>query len=139
LAPQEQTGLVRIVITEIGWDGSIRRGALDISRLIDAGHWENLIEQVLAVPPPYRATPGSAVYVIHAGDCAVLVGEENLLGSLQELVTTIVAAADGALAAHARTGNHSPSTDASLRPAQPVHPGLEAEQRRRPSPAGGCS
>jgi hypothetical protein len=58
LAPQEQTGLVRIVITEIGWDGSIRRGALDISRLIDAGRWENLIEQVLAVPPPYRAAPG---------------------------------------------------------------------------------
>jgi hypothetical protein len=93
---------VRIVITEIGWDGSIRRGALDISRLIDAGRWENLIEQVLAVPPPYRATPGSAVYVIHAGNRAVLVGEENLIGSLQELVTTILAAGDGALAAHAR-------------------------------------
>jgi hypothetical protein len=122
LAPQEQTGLVRIVITEIGWDGSIRRGALDISRLIDAGRWESLIEQVLAVPPPYRATPGSAVYVIHAGNRAVLVGEENLIGSLQELVTTILAAGDRALAAHARTGNHPPSTDAGLRPAQPVDP-----------------
>jgi len=98
---------MRIVITEIGWDGNIRRGALDISRLIDAGRWENLIEQVLAVPPPHRATPRSAVYVIHAGDRAVLAGEENLLGSLQELVTTILAAGERALAAHACGSGHS--------------------------------
>src|SRR5690242_14243372 len=47
----------------------------------------NLIEQVLAIPPPYRATPGRPVYVIHASDRAVLMGEENLIGSLQLLVT----------------------------------------------------
>ena len=59
---------MRVVVTEIGWDGSIRRRVLDTSCLTGAGRWEDLIEQVLAVPPPYRAAPGSSVYVIHAGD-----------------------------------------------------------------------
>jgi hypothetical protein len=48
-----------------------------------------LVDQVLAFPPLYRAAPGSPVYVIHAGDRAVLVGEENLTGSLHELVKAI--------------------------------------------------
>jgi hypothetical protein len=85
---------VRIVITEIAWDGSIRRRALDTSALTDAGRWEHLIEQVLAIPPPYRATPGHPVYVLHAGDRAVLMGEDNLIGSLRDLVTTVLAAGD---------------------------------------------
>ena len=53
---------------------------------------ETLIGQVLAFPPPYRAAPGSPVYVIHAGDRAVLVGEQDLTGPLRDLVTTILAA-----------------------------------------------
>jgi hypothetical protein len=48
---------VKVVVTEVSWDGNIRR---------------------------------SPVYVIHAGDRAVLVGEENLIGSLHELVRTIL-------------------------------------------------
>jgi hypothetical protein len=43
---------VRVVITEIAWDGSIHRQALDTSSLTEAGRWENLIEQVLAIPRP---------------------------------------------------------------------------------------
>jgi hypothetical protein len=83
---------VRVVVTEIGWDGSMRRRALDTSGLTDAGRWENLIEQVLAFPPPYRAAPGGPVYVIHAGDRAVFVGEQGLTGPLLDLVTSILAA-----------------------------------------------
>ena len=83
---------MRVVVTEIGWDGSIRRRGLDTSGLTGAGRWEDLIEQVLAVPPPYRAAPGSSVYVIHAGDRAVLVGEMDLTGPLRDLVTAIPAA-----------------------------------------------
>ena len=86
------TGWVRVVVTEIGWDGSMRRRALDTSGLTEAGRWETLIEQVLAFPPPYRAVPGSPVYVIHASDRAVLVGEQDLTGLLRDLVTTILAA-----------------------------------------------
>jgi len=54
--------------------------------------WETLIGQVLAFPPPYRAAPGSPVYVIHAGDRAVLAGEQDLTGPLRDLVTAILAA-----------------------------------------------
>jgi hypothetical protein len=100
---------VRVVVTEIAWDGSIRRGAIDTAALTDAGRWESLIEQVLAVPPPYRAAPDRSVYVIHAGERAVLLGEENLIGSLQELVTAVLAAGDSALAARrsSRSRSHS--------------------------------
>ena len=87
---------VRVVVTQIGWDGSMRRKAPDTSVLTDAGRWENLIEQVLAFLPPYRAAPGSPVYVVHAGDRAVLAGEQDLTGPLQDLVTTILAAGDPA-------------------------------------------
>ena len=55
---QEHTGLVRVVVTEIAWDGSIRRRAPGTSSLTSAGRWHKLIEQVLAIPPPYRAAPG---------------------------------------------------------------------------------
>jgi hypothetical protein len=43
---------VRVVVTEIGWDGSMRRRVLDTSGLTGAGRWEDLTGQVLAVPPP---------------------------------------------------------------------------------------
>jgi hypothetical protein len=70
----------------------MRRRALDTCGLTEAGRWENLIEQVRAFPPPYRAAPGSPVYVVHAGDRAVLVGGQDLAGPLRDLVTTILAA-----------------------------------------------
>jgi hypothetical protein len=85
---------VRVMITEIAGNGNIRCRALDTSSLTDAGRWETLIEQVLAIPPPYRADPGRPVYVLHARERAVLMGEDNLIGSLRHLVTTILAAGD---------------------------------------------
>jgi hypothetical protein len=94
------------VVTEVGWDGSIRRSALETAGLPDAGRWEHLIEQVLAVPPQYRAAPGSPVYVIHAGDRAVLVGEENLAGALHELVTTILQNGQPCLSGEAARHGH---------------------------------
>jgi hypothetical protein len=90
---------VRVVVTEIAWDGSIGRRALDTWYLTDAGRWEGLIEEVLAAPPPYRAAPGSAVYVLHAGDRAVLIGEQDLTGPLAELVTMIMEQGNSALGA----------------------------------------
>jgi hypothetical protein len=90
---------VRAVVTEVGWDGSIRRSALETAGQPDARHWDHLIEQVLVIPPMYRAAPGSSVYVIHAGDRAVLVGEHNLTGALHELVSTVLQTGNPALAA----------------------------------------
>jgi hypothetical protein len=52
---------VRIGITEISWDGTIRRRALDTWCLADADRCEHIIGQVLTVPPaikpPTRKTP----------------------------------------------------------------------------------
>jgi hypothetical protein len=84
------------VVTEIGWDGSIRRRVLDTSRLAGPDRWDILIGQFLASPPRYRAAPGLSVYVIHAGDRAVLVGAQDLTGPLGHLVAAILA--DGDLA-----------------------------------------
>jgi hypothetical protein len=135
---QGKLGRVRITVTEVGWDGSIKRRAADTSGLTHVRRWEDLIEQLLAVPPPYRATPGSPVYVIHAGDRAVLVGEENLIGSLQELVTTILAAGDPALAAlrpvpvsHARLLTGPSPAPGSSGPGQRHH---GPAHRRSPAP-----
>jgi hypothetical protein len=117
-----------VVVTEVGWDGSIRRSALETAGLPDAGRWEHLIEQVLAVPPRYRAAPGSPVYVIHAGDRAVLVGEDNLAGALCELVRTILQTGSPALAAKQPARSPSLATvtappwqmlDRDVSPAQP--------------------
>jgi len=77
-----------VVVTEIAWDGRLRRRALDTCGLTGPCRWDELLEQVLSVPPAYRATPGRLVYVLRAGDRAVVVNEENLIGSLQDLVTT---------------------------------------------------
>jgi hypothetical protein len=94
------TGGVKVAVTEIAWNGSLRRRALDTSGLTDPRRWEELLEQVLSVPPPaYRATPGRPVYVVRAGDRAMVVGEENLIGSLQDLVTTILDTGEPPLAA----------------------------------------
>ena len=87
------------MVTEIGWEGRMRRKALDTYGLTDAGRWENLIEQVLAWPPPYRAAPGRPVYVIYAGDRAVLVGEQDLTGPLAGLVEMILETGGPPLAA----------------------------------------
>ena len=87
---------MRVVVTGIGWNGTIRRTAVDTWCLTELDRWEGIIEMVLACPPEYRAAPGRAVYVIHAGDRAVMVGEEDLTGSMAELVTTMLTAGDPA-------------------------------------------
>jgi hypothetical protein len=87
---------VRVGITEIGWDGTIRRRALDTWCLADADRCERIIGQVLALPPAYQATPGSPVYIVDTGDRAVLIGEEDLTGPLRDLVITILATSDPA-------------------------------------------
>lgn len=94
MAAQSTLIQVRVGVTEIGWEGSIRRRVLDTWQLADSDRWDILIEQVLASPPPYRAAPGRPVFVIHAGDRAVLVSEQDLTGPLQALVRMILAGGD---------------------------------------------
>lgn len=83
---------MRIVVTKVAGDGSIRRGVLDTDGRPDAGTCEELIEQAaLAVPPPYRPTRGRPVYQIRVGETVVLVAEGDLTGPLRDLVMTVLA------------------------------------------------
>ena len=83
---------MRVAITEIAWDGSIRRRAVDVGSLTGPGRCESLFGQVLAIGPPYRAAPGRPVYVLHAVGRAVVMGGDRLIGALRQLVTTVLAA-----------------------------------------------
>ena len=87
---------MRVGVTEIGWDGTIRRRALDTWCLADTDRCDHIIGQVLTLPPAYQATPGRPVYIIHTSDRAVLIGEEDLIGPLRGLVATILATGDPA-------------------------------------------
>ena len=89
--------------------GASAAGALNTASLTEAGRCESLLGQVLAIPPPYRAAPGRPVYVLHAGDRAVMMSEDNLIGSLRQLVTTVLAAGDPCLGT-TRAGGERPGT-----------------------------
>jgi hypothetical protein len=69
---------VRVGVTEISWDGTIRRRALDTWCLADADRCEHVIGQILTLPPAYQVAPGRPVYIIHTSDRAVLIGKEDL-------------------------------------------------------------
>jgi hypothetical protein len=51
---QQHTGLVTVVVTQIAWDGSIRRRARDTCSLTDAGRWQ--AQQRRAVRPTATST-----------------------------------------------------------------------------------
>jgi hypothetical protein len=87
---------VRIGVTEIGWDGTMRRRALDTWCLAGADRCEHIVGQVLTVPPAYQATPGRPVYILHTSERAVLIGEEDLTGPLRDLVIAILESGDPA-------------------------------------------
>jgi hypothetical protein len=87
---------VRVGVTEIGWDGTIRRRALDTWCLADASRCEHIMSQALALPPAYQATPGTPIYLIHTSERAILIGEEDLTGPLRDLVIAILATGEPA-------------------------------------------
>lgn len=79
-----------LVVTEIGWDGSLRRRVVDTARRADARRWEELVGRVPAYPPPYRVLPGAAVYHINIDGHVLLVGEHDLVGPLRDLVISML-------------------------------------------------
>ena len=82
---------MRLEVAKIAANGSIRQWVIDTAGRSDAGRWEELTARVPAVPPPYRAAPGSAVYDIRVDDGKFLVGEHDLSGPLSDLVTAVLA------------------------------------------------
>jgi hypothetical protein len=82
---------MRVAVTRIEWDGSMRRRVVDTAGRGDAGQWEDLIARALAVMPPYRPAPGGTVYHLRVDEGAVLVAEHDLSGPLSDLVTAVLA------------------------------------------------
>ena len=90
-ARRGQTELMRVVVTLIGPDGTMRRRMADTAASSDTGPWEELLAGALAALPPYRAVPGGAVCHLRVDDQIVLVAEQDLSGPLYDLVTAVLA------------------------------------------------
>jgi hypothetical protein len=86
-----QTELMRVVVTLIGSDGTMRRRMVDTAASGDTGPWEELLTRALAALPPYRAVPGGTVCHLRIGEQVALVAEHDLSGPLYDLVTAVLA------------------------------------------------
>jgi hypothetical protein len=81
-----------LVVTEIAWNGALRRLAVDTAGRGDAARWEDLVSRVPAQPPPYRPVPGAAVYHVGIDNHVLLVSEHDLTGPLRDLVVAVLTA-----------------------------------------------
>jgi hypothetical protein len=86
-----QTELMRVVVTLIGPDGTMRRRMVDTAASGDTGPWDELLARALASLGPYRAVPGQVVYHLRVDDQVALVAEHDLSGPLYDLVTAVLA------------------------------------------------
>jgi hypothetical protein len=82
---------MRVVVTQIESDGAIKRRMVDTAGRSDAFQWEELVARAMAVPSPYRPTPGGAIYHLRVDDWDVMVAEHDLAGPLLDLVTAVLA------------------------------------------------
>jgi hypothetical protein len=82
---------MRVVVTRIGPDGTMRRRMVDTAASRDAGPWEELIVRALADTPLYRPVRADPVYHLRVDDQVVLVAEHDLSGPLYDLVTAVLA------------------------------------------------
>lgn len=82
---------MRVVVTLIGPDGTMRRRMVDTATSGDTGPWGELLVRALASLGPYRAVPGEVVYHLRVDDQVALVAEHDLSGPLYDLVTAVLA------------------------------------------------
>jgi hypothetical protein len=87
---------VKIVVTSVGANGTIRRAVVETAGRVDGDWWERLAASAhLEVPPPYRPEPGQPVYDIRAGGHVAQVSESDITGPLRELVIAVLAEGGG--------------------------------------------
>jgi hypothetical protein len=91
---QAQTGLMRVVVTQIESDGAMWRRMVETAGRSDAGLWQELIARALAVPVLYRPVPGGPLYHLQLDDRDVMIAEPDLTGPLFDLVTAVLAKGD---------------------------------------------
>jgi hypothetical protein len=82
---------MRVVVTRISQDGTMRRRMVDTAVSGSVGPWKELAARALAGPSPYHPIPGEPVYHLRVDDQVVLVAEHDLSGPLYDLVTTVLA------------------------------------------------
>jgi hypothetical protein len=87
---------MRVVVTPIGPDGTMRRRMVGTAASSNTGAWGGLLVRVLAAAPPYRAVPGGPVCHLRVDDQVALVAERDLSGPLYDLVTAVLAIGEGA-------------------------------------------
>ena len=83
--------LMRVEVTEVEWDGAMRRRKIDTAGQGDAGRWQELIARAQGCPIPYRPVPGNPIYHLRLGDRDVLIADHDLCGPLLDLVTAVLA------------------------------------------------
>jgi hypothetical protein len=86
-----QNGLVRVTVTRIEWDGTMQRRMVDTVGRDDGPQWEDLATRALAGLPLYTPVPRTPIYHVSVDDHVILAAEHNLTGSLQDLVTAVLA------------------------------------------------
>jgi hypothetical protein len=82
---------MRVVVTLIGPDGTMRRRMVDTAASSDAGPWEELLARALPACRPAARFRERPVYHLHVDDQVVLVAEHDLSGPLYDLVTAVLA------------------------------------------------
>lgn len=85
---------MRVVVTRIEHDGTMRRRMVDTARQSDRREWEEPTTRALATPVPYRPVPGIAVYHVGVDHHVVMIAEHDLAGPLLDLVTAVLALGD---------------------------------------------
>lgn len=91
VCPGGQTGLVRVIVTRIEWDGTMQRRMVDTAHRGDGPQWEDLAARALAILPLYRPVPRIPVYYVKVDDTVVQAAEHDLTGALLDLITAVLA------------------------------------------------
>ena len=102
-------GQVRVVVTRIERDGTMHRRMMDTAQQSNPRNWEHLAARALAIYPPYRPIPGTAVYHLRVDGHIIQVSEYDLQGPLRDLDVVVLAIGSTLLAAVLR-GTEMPKT-----------------------------
>jgi hypothetical protein len=84
-------GQVRVVVTRIEHDGTMHRRMVDTAQQTNPRNWEDFAARALAIQPPYRPIPGTAVYHLCVDGHVIHVGEYDLEGPLRDLAVVVLA------------------------------------------------
>ena len=87
----EQPVPMRVEVTQVEWDGAMRRRRLDTAGDGDAGRWQELVARAQGCPIPYRPVPGNPIYYLRLDDRDFLIDDHDLTGPLLDLVTAVLA------------------------------------------------